>query len=66
MSPMKLACKKKFPRINVQYSARFSPDEYKYESHFFPSRPDVRKRYDKVLKIKKKLFTGCVYAEVNQ
>ena len=49
--------RKKFPRINVQYSVRFSPAEYEYESHFFTSRPDLPKFYDKGQKINK---IGCL------
>ena len=48
--------KKNFPRINFQYSVSFSPAEYEYEGHFFPSRPDFPKFYDKSLKIIK---IGC-------
>ena len=33
---------------------------------FSPSRPDFKKIYDKGLKIKNRLFIGCVYAEINQ
>ena len=47
------ACKKKFPRINFQHSVSFSSAEYKYESHFFPSRPDFPKFYDTGLKVNK-------------
>ena len=35
--------------INFQYSVSFSPVEYGYESHFFPSRPVFQKIYDKDL-----------------
>ena len=31
----------------------FSPAEYEYESHYFPSRLDFPKKYDKYLKINK-------------
>ena len=44
---------KKFPRMNFQYFVSFFPAEYDYESHFFPSRPDFPKFYDKGLKINK-------------
>ena len=47
---------KKFPRISFQYSVSFFPAEYEYESHFFPSRPESPKFYDKGLKISK---IGC-------
>ena len=53
-----LACKKKFPRINFQYPVSIHPGKYEYETHFFPSRPDFPKLYDKSLKIKK---MGCLY-----
>ena len=56
---------KKFPSIICQYSVSFFPAEYEYETYFFPTRPDFPKFYDKGLKINKRLFLGCVYAEVN-
>ena len=49
--------KKIFPRINFHTSVSFSPAEYKFESIFFPSRPDFPKNYDKGLKINK---LGCL------
>ena len=39
---------KKLPGTNFQYSVSFSPAEYENESHFFPSRPDFPKFYDKI------------------
>ena len=51
-----LACKKKIQRIRLQYSVSFSPAEHEYESHFFPSRQDFPKIYDKGLNINK---IGC-------
>ena len=48
-----LACKKKFPRVNFWHSISFSPAEYEYEKHFFPSRQDFPTFYDKGLKINK-------------
>ena len=56
-----LASKKIFPRINFQYLARFSPPEYQCENHFFPSRPDLPKFYDKDIKINK---MGCLYVVI--
>ena len=47
----------KKPRINFQYSVSFSPAEYRYESHFLPSRPVFQKFYDKDLKINR---IGCL------
>ena len=47
----------KIPRINSQYSVSFSPAEYGYESHFFPSRPVFQKIYNKDLKIN---IIGCL------
>ena len=47
---------KNLPRINSQYSVSFPQAEYEYESHFFPSRLDFPKNYDKCLKVKK---IGC-------
>ena len=41
---------KKFPRMNLQDSVRFSHAEYEYVNHFFPARPDFPKFYVKVLK----------------
>ena len=41
---------KNFLRINFQYSYSFSPAEYEYESHFFPSRLDFPENYDRGLK----------------
>ena len=38
-----LACKKKFPKINFQFSVRLFPAEHEYESQFFPSCPDIPK-----------------------
>ena len=46
--------KKKFPRIIFQFSVSFSPAEYEYENHFFQSRLDFSKKYDKGLKINKR------------
>ena len=47
-----------FPRINFQYSLRFSPAEYEYINHFFPARPDFPKNFVKGLKI---TLNGCFY-----
>ena len=47
---------KVFPIINFHYSVSFSPTEYEFESHFFPSRLDFPKICGKVLKINK---IGC-------
>ena len=44
---------KKIPRIKFRYSVRFSPADYEYESHFFPSRQDFPKFYDKGLEVSK-------------
>ena len=41
---------KNFPRVKFQSSISFSPAEYEYESHFFPSRLFSPKNYDKVQK----------------
>ena len=57
---------KKFPRINFQYSVNFSLVEYEYESHFFTSRLDFPKIYDKALKTTKHAVLDCVYVWVNQ
>ena len=48
---------KKISMINFQYSVSFSPAEYEYTSHFFASRPDFPKFYNKGLKINK---IGCL------
>ena len=47
---------KNYRKINFQYSVIFPPAEYEYENHFFPSRPDFPKFYDKCLKNNK---IGC-------
>ena len=47
---------KNFPIIKFLYSVSFFPAEYKNKSHFFPSRLDFPKNYDKGLKINK---IGC-------
>ena len=48
---------KNIPRMSFQYSLSFSPAEYEYESHFFPSRPAFPKFYDKGPRINK---IGCL------
>ena len=62
-----LACKKNSQEFFFQFSVNFPPAEYEYESHFFP----IPSRFSEKLRQKFKnqqnrLFTGCVYAEVNQ
>ena len=44
---------KKIPSINFQYSDKFSPAKYEFDTNFFPSHPDSLKFYDKGLKINK-------------
>ena len=64
---MTLACKKKFPRINFQYSVSFSHAEYKYENHIFTSRLDfTRKKRQRSKNQQNRLFLDFVYAEVNK
>ena len=48
-----IGLQKKFPRINFQYLVSLNPAEYEYESHFFASRQDFPKFYDKGLKTNK-------------
>ena len=55
--PDNTGLQKNFPRIRFQYSVSFSPAEYEFESHFFPSRQYFPKIYDKCLKINK---IGCL------
>ena len=54
--PNNTGLQKKISRKFFQYSVSFSLAEYEYESHFFISRPDFPKFYDKILKINK---IGC-------
>ena len=42
--------------MKFQCSDSFSPAEYEYKCHFFPSRPNFPKNDDKGLKMKK---MGC-------
>ena len=49
---------KKIPTINIQHSVSFSPAEYDFGSHFFPSRHYFRIYYDKGQKIN---IIGCIY-----